>query len=341
MKVLVTGGAGYIGSHTVLELLNAGHDVVVIDNLCNSSLESLKRVESLTNKCITFYQVDIRDALKVCEVLGKHPDIKSTIHFAALKAVGESMQIPLKYYQNNVHGTVTLLEELQKANIKNFVFSSSATVYGEDAPVPYIETLKTGIPSSAYGKSKLMIEQVLADLVKSDNSFKVVNLRYFNPIGAHESGLIGEDPNGIPNNLMPFVSQVAVGKRDKLSIFGKNYPTNDGTCERDYLHVVDLALGHIRALEWLEQQSKGLCEAFNLGTGKPLSVLDIVNTFTKVSNVDIPYEFSEPREGDLPAFWADADKAKSELNWVAEKTIEDMMRDTWRWQSQNPNGYKD
>jgi UDP-glucose 4-epimerase len=340
MKVLVTGGAGYIGSHTVLELLNAGHEVVVIDNLCNSSLESLKRVELLTSKTITFYQVDIRNGDGISNVLAQHPDISATIHFAALKAVGESTQIPLQYYQNNVHGTVTLLEVLQKAKITNFVFSSSATVYGEGAPVPYIETLKTGIPSSAYGKSKLMIEQILSDLVKSDTSFKIACLRYFNPIGAHESGMIGEDPNGIPNNLMPFVAQVAVGKRDKLSIFGNDYPTNDGTCERDYLHVVDLAQGHVKALDWLDKQSKGICEAFNLGTGNPLSVLDIVNKFSQVTNVNIPYEFAPQREGDLPAFWADADKAKVELNWIADKSLEDMMEDTWRWQSKNPQGYK-
>jgi UDP-glucose 4-epimerase len=339
MKVLVTGGAGYIGSHTALELLHAGHEVVVIDNLCNSSLESLKRVELLTNKTITFYQVDIRDGDEISNVLAQHPDINATIHFAALKAVGESTQIPLKYYQNNVYGTLTLLEALQKAKITNFVFSSSATVYGEDAPVPYVETLKTGIPSSAYGKSKLMIEQILSDLVKSDPSFKVACLRYFNPIGAHESGMIGEDPNGIPNNLMPFVAQVAVGKRDKLSIFGNDYPTNDGTCERDYLHVVDLAHGHVKALEWLDKQSNGICEAFNLGTGNPLSVLEIVNEFSKVTNVNIPYEYASQREGDLPAFWANADKAKVELNWTADKSLEDMMRDTWHWQSSNPQGY--
>jgi UDP-glucose 4-epimerase len=339
MKVLVTGGAGYIGSHTTLELLNAGHDVVVIDNLCNSSLESLKRVELLTNKTVSFYQVDICDGDKISDVLAKHPDISATIHFAALKAVGESTQIPLTYYQNNVHGTVTLLQELQKAKITNFVFSSSATVYGEDTPVPYVETLKTGVPSSAYGKSKLMIEQILSDLVKSDPSFKIACLRYFNPIGAHESGMIGEDPNGIPNNLMPFVAQVAVGKRDKLFIFGNDYPTNDGTCERDYLHVVDLAHGHVKALEWLDNQSAGISEAFNLGTGNPLSVLEIVNEFSKVTKVNIPYEYAPQREGDLPAFWANADKAKLELNWTADKSLEDMMKDTWHWQSNNPQGY--
>ncbi|MDU0114584.1 UDP-glucose 4-epimerase GalE [Psychrosphaera aquimarina] len=340
MKVLVTGGAGYIGSHTVLELLNVGYEVVVIDNLCNSSIESLNRVEELTNKKVTFYQVDICDREKVREVLRIHSDIAATIHFAALKAVGESTQIPLKYYQNNVHGTVSLLEELQQAEIYNFVFSSSATVYGEEAPVPYVETLKTGVPSSAYGKSKLMIEQVLEDLVKSDTKFKVANLRYFNPIGAHESGQIGEDPNGIPNNLMPFVSQVAVGKREKLSIFGNDYPTKDGTCERDYLHVVDLAHGHVKALEWLEDQSAGICEAFNLGTGNPLSVLEIVNKFSQVTGTNIPYEYAPQREGDLPAFWADAEKAKTKLNWTADKSLEDMMRDTWNWQSNNPQGYK-
>jgi UDP-glucose 4-epimerase len=339
MKILVTGGAGYIGSHTVLELLNASYEVVVVDSLINSSKDSLHRVEQLTGKKVSFYQIDISDKDSMLKVLSEHSDIDATIHFAALKAVGESNQIPLIYYQNNVHGTLSLLEVLKECGKKNFVFSSSATVYGEEAPVPYVETLKTGIPSSAYGKSKLMIEQVLGDLVGSDSHFRVANLRYFNPIGAHESGQIGEDPNGIPNNLMPFIAQVAVGKRDKLSIFGGDYPTKDGTCERDYLHVVDLAVGHVKALDWLLKQDLGIFESFNLGTGTPLSVLEIVNKFVEITNVNINYEIVGRRAGDLPAFWANAEKAKQLLNWTAEKSLNDMMRDTWRWQSQNPNGY--
>ncbi|MGB0938397.1 MAG: UDP-glucose 4-epimerase GalE [Colwellia sp.] len=339
MQVLVTGGAGYIGSHTVLSLLENNIEVVVFDNLINSSIESLNRVEKLTGKSIHFVKGDIRDKPALDELF-KQYSIDAVIHFAALKAVGESSQIPLSYYENNVHGSVCLLETMQQHKVNNFIFSSSATVYGEENDVPYVETMKLGTPSSPYGASKVMVERVLADLALSDKNFRAVSLRYFNPIGAHESGQIGEDPTGIPNNLLPFVAQVAVGKRDKLSIFGDDYPTRDGSCERDYLHVCDLAQGHVAALEWLNnhKEFQGV-EAFNLGTGNGTSVFDIVKAFEKTINNKIPYEVSPRREGDLPAFWANATKANKALNWHASRSLEAMMEDTWRWQSNNPDGY--
>ncbi|MCJ8292941.1 MAG: UDP-glucose 4-epimerase GalE [Colwellia sp.] len=339
MKVLVTGGAGYIGSHTVLSLLENNYDVIVYDNLANSSLESIDRVEKLTGKKVEFVEGDICDKEKLSQLF-KQSAIDAVIHFAALKAVGESAAIPLSYYQNNVHGTVCILEVMQQHQVHNFIFSSSATVYGEENDVPYVETMKLGTPSSPYGASKVMVERILADLALSDNKFRGVSLRYFNPIGAHESGNIGEDPKGIPNNLLPYVAQVAVGKRDKLSIFGDDYPTKDGSCERDYLHVMDLAQGHVAALDWLNRHSdfRGV-EAFNLGTGNGVSVFAIVKAFEQAINKTIPFEVSPRRAGDLPAFWANASKANKELNWQANRSLEQMMTDTWRWQSNNPNGF--
>ncbi|WP_019028866.1 UDP-glucose 4-epimerase GalE [Colwellia piezophila] len=341
MQVLVTGGAGYIGSHTVLSLLENNYDVIVYDNLTNSSLESIKRVEKLTSKKVKFVEGDICDKEKLSQLF-KQSDIDAVIHFAALKAVGESAEIPLRYYQNNVHGTVCILEVMQQYQVHNFIFSSSATVYGEENDVPYVETMKLGSPSSPYGASKVMVERILADLALSDNKFRGVSLRYFNPIGAHESGEIGEDPKGIPNNLLPYIAQVAVGKRDKLSVFGEDFPTKDGSCERDYLHVMDLAQGHVAALDWLDRHSEfNGVEAFNLGTGNGVSVFAIVQAFEKAINKAIPFEVSPRRAGDLSAFWANASKANKELNWHANRSLEQMMTDTWRWQSNNPNGFLD
>jgi UDP-glucose 4-epimerase len=339
MQVLVTGGAGYIGSHTVLLLLENNYDVIVYDNLVNSSFESINRVEKLTGKSVEFVEGDICDKEKLSHVFEKFT-IDAVIHFAALKAVGESAQIPLSYYQNNVHGSVCLLEVMEKHNVHNFIFSSSATVYGEENDVPYVETMKLGTPSSPYGASKVMVERVLGDVALSDAKFRGVSLRYFNPIGAHESGEIGEDPTGIPNNLLPYVAQVAVGKRDKLSIFGGDYPTADGSCERDYLHVMDLGQGHVAALDWLNcnTEFRGV-EAFNLGTGNGVSVFAIVKAFEQTINKTIPFEVSPRRAGDLPVFWANANKANNELNWQASRSLEQMMTDTWRWQLNNPNGY--
>ena len=340
MKILVTGGAGYIGSHTVLSLLTNGYDVIVYDNLCNSSEVSLTRVEKLAGKKITFIEGDIRNTASLNSVFSQH-NISAVIHFAALKAVGESAQIPLNYYQNNVHGTICLLEAMQQHKVQNFIFSSSATVYGEENDVPYVETMQLGTPSSPYGASKVMVERVMADLALANSTFRGVSLRYFNPIGAHESGDIGEDPKGIPNNLLPYVAQVAVGKRDKLHIFGDDYPTTDGSCERDYLHVMDLAEGHVAALNWLNNNADFTgVEAFNLGTGNAISVFAIVKSFEQAINNTIPFEVSPRRAGDLPAFWANANKAAEQLNWQATRGLNQMMVDTWHWQSKNPNGYE-
>lgn len=336
MKVLVTGGAGYIGSHTVVELLNADHEVIVVDNLCNSSFESINRVKEITGKDLEFFELDITDRDQLSIFLQANKDIDAVIHFAALKAVGESTQMPLTYYQNNVHGTLTLLEELDKAGIYNFVFSSSATVYGDPASVP----IKEDFPTSAtnpYGQSKLMMEIILKDVAASNPNWSISLLRYFNPIGAHVSGLIGEDPNGIPNNLMPFIAQVGVGKREKLSVFGDDYPTPDGTGVRDYIHVVDLAKGHLKALNKL-QEVEGVI-THNLGTGNGYSVLEMVKAFEKVSGKDVPYEIVARRPGDIAECWADPALAAEELGWTAEKGLEEMMEDTWRWQSSNPNGF--
>ncbi|MFD2632086.1 UDP-glucose 4-epimerase GalE [Idiomarina piscisalsi] len=336
MTILVTGGAGYIGSHTVLELLTSGYDVVVLDNLCNASAESLKRVELLTGKTVTFYKADIRDRAAVDGIFERHR-IEAVIHFAGLKAVGESTAKPLDYYSVNVSGSVVLAQAMAAAGVTKLIFSSSATVYGEDAPVPYREDMPRGKTSNPYGTSKAMVEQILTDISFADERWSAVLLRYFNPFGAHLSGQIGEDPQGVPNNLMPFIAQVAVGRRESLSIFGDDYDTKDGTCERDYLHVVDLAKGHVLALKATEQSGTHI---YNLGTGKATSVKQVVQAFERVTGVTIPYSIAPRRAGDLPAFWAEASKAFSELGWRAEMGIDDMMRDTWRWQQNNPNGYR-
>lgn len=337
MAVLVTGGAGYIGSHTVLALLERGDEVVVLDNLCNASQEALRRVAALAGKSPVFVEGDVRDRQCLQALFAKHR-ISDVIHFAALKAVGESTRMPLEYYENNVAGTVILLEEMRNAGVWNFIFSSSATVYGENAPVPYVETTPIGGTTSPYGTSKLMTEQVMQDFAKAEPRFNAIALRYFNPVGAHHSGQIGEDPSGIPNNLLPYIAQVAIGKLARLGVFGGDYNTPDGTCQRDYIHVVDLAEGHLKALDHL-QQSQG-CKAYNLGAGKGYSVLQMIAAFEKASGKTIPFEIKPRRSGDLPAFWADPSLAERELGWKVSRGIDEMMRDTWRWQSQNPNGYR-
>ena len=335
MSILVTGGAGYIGTHTIVELLNNNQDVVVLDNLSNSSEEALRRVERITGKSVTFYQGDVLDSMCLDGIFETHA-IDSVIHFAGLKAVGESVAKPLKYYQNNVTGTLVLCEAMAKANVKNLVFSSSATVYGDPASLPITEDFPTGA-TNPYGQSKLMVEHVLTDLAASDASWNIAVLRYFNPVGAHESGLIGEDPNDIPNNLMPFITQVAVGKRQQLSVFGSDYDTHDGTGVRDYIHVVDLAQGHLKALNKLSE-NPGLV-TYNLGTGQGYSVLDMVKAFEKASDKTIAYQLSERRAGDIAACYANPDKAFNELGWKATHTIDDMTASSWLWQSTNPDGY--
>lgn len=336
-KVLVTGGAGYIGSHTCVELLNAGYDIVVIDSLSNSKPEALRRVQQVTGKDFPFYPIDLLDRDELETVFAKH-SIDAVIHFAGLKAVGESVEIPLHYYHNNVTGTIHLCKVMQEYGVKNIVFSSSATVYGMPERVPITENFPLQA-TNPYGRTKLMIEEILRDLYVSDQDWSIALLRYFNPIGAHESGLIGEDPNGIPNNLMPYITQVAVGKLKELRVFGNDYPTIDGTGVRDYIHVVDLAKGHVKALEKV-LQTTGV-EAYNLGTGKGYSVLELVSAFEKVTGIKIPYKIVDRRPGDVAICYADPTKAKEGLGWVAERGIEDMCRDAWRWQSQNPNGYED
>ncbi|HFI0344453.1 TPA: UDP-glucose 4-epimerase GalE [Streptococcus suis] len=336
MSILVTGGAGYIGSHTVVELLELGKDVVIVDDLSNASILVLDRIEEITGKRPTFYQLDVADKDGLRQVFKKE-DIEAAIHFAAFKAVGESVQKPGAYYENNIMSILSLVEVMAEFGVKKIVFSSSATVYGSLNPSPYQEDMPVGVPTSPYGQTKVMCEQILRDIYVSDSDWSISLLRYFNPIGAHESGLIGEDPSGIPNNLMPFVAQVAVGKREFLNIWGNKYDTIDGTCERDYIHVVDLAKGHVRALEKLDEANQ--VYTYNLGSGKGTSVLQLVTTFIEVTGVDVPYKFAENRPGDLPSFYANADKAWKELNWKTEKTIEDMCRDTWNWQSKNPNGF--
>ncbi len=336
MKILVTGGAGYIGSHTVLLLLENGYDVVVVDNLCNSSFESLRRVMDITGKTVDFYECDINDADKLDEIFSKH-DISSVIHFAGLKAVGESVSIPLRYYENNLTGTFTLLEVMIKHNVKKIVFSSSATVYGDPHKVPITEDM----PNSAtnpYGRTKLFLEQILSDVYVSDKEFSVSLLRYFNPIGAHKSGRIGENPKGIPNNLMPYITQVASGKLQQLSVFGDDYNTHDGTGVRDYIHVMDLAMGHLKAIEYI--QDKNGVFVHNLGTGTGYSVLDLVKAFEEANGIKVSYQIVARRPGDIAACYADPTKAKEELGWQAEKDIVDMCRDAWNWQKQNPNGYE-
>jgi len=339
MTVLVTGGAGYIGSHTLVCLLNLGYEVVVYDNLVNSSIKALRRVEEIAGKDLEFVEGDVTDSRGLDDLFAKY-SIDAVIHFAALKAVGESSQRPLQYYETNVYGSLCLLKAMEKAGVNHFVYSSSATVYGEMNPSPYVETMELGSPSSPYGASKVMVERVLTDTARVNPKFRAISLRYFNPVGAHPSGLIGEDPSGIPNNLLPFITQVAVGLRDSLSVFGGDYPTADGTCIRDYLHVMDLAEGHVVAIDWLAEQSNfNGVEAFNLGAGTGVSVLEIIASFEAATHQKINFEIVERRAGDLPAFWANADKADKVLNWQAKRTLVEMMEDAWRWQSKNPNGY--
>jgi UDP-glucose 4-epimerase len=337
MKILVTGGAGYIGSHTVVELLNAGYDVVVLDNLSNSKEEALKRVKRITGKDFKFYLKDLNYIDEIREVFAAEK-IDAVIHFAGLKAVGESVRIPLRYYQNNINGTLNLIQAMTEYNVKNIVFSSSATVYGNPHAVP----IKEDFPLSAtnpYGRTKLFIEQILADVYQSDKNFNIVVLRYFNPIGAHKSGLIGEDPNGIPNNLMPYITQVAIGKLPYLNVFGDDYDTPDGTGVRDYIHVVDLAVGHIKSLDVIKR-SCGY-KVYNLGTGRGYSVLEVVNAFKDANNVDIPYKIAPRRPGDVAVNYADPSLAQKELGWKAENGIFEMCADSWNWQKNNPQGYDD
>ena len=337
MSILVTGGAGFIGSHTVIELQNAGYEVVVLDNLSNSSRESLKRVEKITGKAVPFYEADIRDTEALDDVFAKEK-IEGCIHFAGLKAVGESVRKPLEYYENNISGTLNLVKVMRKYNCKNIIFSSSATVYGDPAFVPITEECPKGTCTNPYGWTKSMLEQILTDLHTADPEWNVVLLRYFNPIGAHKSGTIGENPNGIPNNLMPYVTQVAVGKLKELGVFGNDYDTPDGTGVRDYIHVVDLAAGHVKAIKKLEERA-GLC-LYNLGTGHGYSVLDIVKNFEEATGVKIPYVIKERRPGDIATCYADASKAKKELGWEAKYGIKEMCEDSWRWQKNNPNGFE-
>ena len=338
MKVLVTGGAGYIGSHTCVELLNTGYEVVVIDNLCNSNPESLNRVQELTGKNLTFYKGDVRDEALLTKIFAdEKPDC--VIHFAGLKAVGESVAMPWEYYDNNLNSTLVLTKVMKKAGMKNLIFSSSATVYTADNEMPLKETSRTGNCTNPYGWTKYMTEQILSGMSHAEADWSIVLLRYFNPIGAHESGRIGEDPRGIPNNLMPYITQVAVGRRDHLSVFGDDYDTPDGTGVRDYIHVVDLARGHVAAVKYATE-NKG-CEVFNLGTGTGYSVLDMVHAFIDVNRVPVPYEITERRPGDLAVCYADPAKSAEKLGWKAEKNLSDMCRDSWNWQSKNPMGYQE
>ena len=338
MAILVTGGAGYIGSHTVVELLNAGEKVVVLDNLCNSSPKSLERVKQITGKEAIFYQGDILDRALLQKIFAEHR-IRSVIHFAGLKAVGESVQKPAEYYMNNVAGTIVLIQEMKKAGVWNLVFSSSATVYGDPKVVPITEDCEVGGTTNPYGTSKYMVEQILRDVAKAEPQFSMTILRYFNPVGAHESGVIGEDPNGIPNNLLPYISQVAIGKLSQLSVFGSDYDTHDGTGVRDYIHVVDLAVGHLKALQRHEDDA-GL-HIYNLGTGHGYSVLDMVKAFEQANGIEILYKLVERRPGDIATCYSDPSLAAKELGWMAQRDLQTMMKDTWNWQKNNPKGYKD
>ena len=338
MAILVTGGAGYIGSHTVVELQNAGYDVVVIDNLCNSSEKALDRVSKITGKPVKFYKADILDREALNEVFDKE-EIDSCIHFAGLKAVGESVAKPWEYYNNNIAGTLTLVDVMRQNGCKNIIFSSSATVYGDPAEIPITENCPKGQCTNPYGWTKSMLEQILTDIQKADPEWNVILLRYFNPIGAHKSGTMGENPNGIPNNLMPYISQVAVGKLEKLGVFGDDYDTPDGTGVRDYIHVVDLAIGHVKAVDKLAQSEPDV-RIYNLGTGKGFSVLQMIEAFSKACGKQIPYVIKPRRPGDIAECYADAALAKKELGWEAERGIDEMCEDSWRWQSNNPNGYR-
>ncbi len=339
MKILVTGGAGYIGTHTCVVLLEKGYDVVVVDNLCNSKKVAVDRVEELAGKKVSFYPYDVRDAEKLREVFQKEK-IDAVIHFAGLKAVGESVSIPLRYYQNNLESTLTLLQVMEEFDVRNFVFSSSATVYGDPVSMPITEDFPTGATTNPYGTTKVMIERILMDYAHAKPDFNPVILRYFNPVGAHESGKLGEDPNGIPNNLAPYIAQTAVGKREKVHVFGNDYPTPDGTGVRDYIHVVDLAEGHAAALKLFEKGGCGL-RVYNLGTGHGCSVLEVIAAFSKAVGKEIPYVIEGRRPGDIAACYADCSKAERELGWKAAKNLDDMCTDTWRWQRMNPNGFEE
>ena len=338
MTILVTGGAGFIGSHTCVELLDAGYDTIILDNLCNSKSESIKRIEEITGKSAKFYNGDIRDRAFLDKVFSENR-IDGVIHFAGLKAVGESVQKPLEYYDNNIGGTVTLLEAMRDAGCKRIVFSSSATVYGAENESPLREDMPEGKTTNPYGTTKLYIERILRDTYAADNSWSICLLRYFNPIGAHKSGRIGEDPNGIPNNLVPYIAKVAVGKLDHITVFGDDYPTPDGTGVRDYIHVVDLAIGHIRAVEKIADETG--CFTYNLGTGKGYSVLDVIHAFEKACVHPLKYEIAARRAGDLATCYSDPSKAGRELGWKAERDIDEMCEDSWRWRSSNPDGYAD
>ena len=338
MKILVTGGAGYIGSHTCVELLNAGYDVVVVDNLYNASPKALDRVKEITGKDLTFYEADIRDR-EALEAIFAKENVDAVIHFAGLKAVGESVAKPLEYYENNIAGTVNLCFAMRKYNVKNIIFSSSATVYGDPAQIPITEECPKGTCTNPYGSTKWMLEQILVDLHTADPEWNVILLRYFNPIGAHKSGLIGEDPKGIPNNLLPYVAQVAIGKLECLGVFGDDYDTPDGTGVRDYIHVVDLAVGHVKAIEKLKDK-EGV-SVYNLGTGNGYSVLQVVHAFEKACGHPIKYQIKPRRAGDIATCYCDPQKAKKELGWEAQYNIEDMCADSWNWQKKNPNGYED
>lgn len=335
--ILVTGGAGYIGSHTCVELLESGYDVVVVDNLCNSSKEALNRVEQITGKKVKFYEIDIADREAMSRVFEEN-DIFAVIHFAGLKAVGESVQKPLEYYKNNISGTLEMCQVMREHNVKNIIFSSSATVYGDPETVPITEECPKGQCTNPYGWTKSMLEQILTDIQKADPEWNVILLRYFNPIGAHKSGLMGEDPNGIPNNLMPYVMKVAIGQLPHVNVFGNDYPTPDGTGVRDYIHVVDLAVGHVKAIKKIEE-NPGV-KIYNLGTGIGYSVLDVINNVSKAVGKDIPYVITERRAGDIAECYSDATLAKEELGWEAENGIEEMCEDSWNWQQKNPNGYR-
>ncbi|KMW71710.1 UDP-glucose 4-epimerase [Photorhabdus luminescens subsp. luminescens] len=337
MTILITGGAGYIGSHAVLALLERGADVVVIDNLFNSSPESLHRVEKLTGKSVRFYQGDMLD-LNLLHKIFQENKIETVIHFAGLKAVGESTRKPLEYYQNNVTGTLVLLQAMHTNGVHQLIFSSSATVYGDPEFVPLTENAKVGGTTNPYGTSKLMVEQILKDFAAAEPSFKITSLRYFNPVGAHPSGIIGEDPNGIPNNLLPYITQVAIDRLECLSVYGNDYPTKDGTGVRDYIHVMDLAEGHIAAIDYLNKQPS--YEVFNLGTGAGYSVLELLHAFEKASGKDIPYKITDRRPGDIAECWSDPSRARNILGWQATRNIDDMMRDSWNWQKNNPHGFR-
>ncbi len=338
MRILVTGGAGYIGSHTCVELLQAGHEVVVVDNLYNASEKALKRVEEITGKTLTFYLADIRDAQAMEDIFEKEA-IDAVIHFAGLKAVGESVVKPVEYYENNIAGTLNLITAMKNHNVKKIIFSSSATVYGDPAFIPITEECPKGTCTNPYGWTKWMLEQILTDLHTADPEWSVILLRYFNPIGAHQSGRIGEDPKGIPNNLLPYVAQVAIGKLECVGVFGNDYDTPDGTGVRDYIHVVDLAKGHVKALAKFQEEAE--VRVYNLGTGHGYSVLDVVKAFSKACGHELPYQIKPRRAGDIAMCYCDPKKAERELGWVAEYDMEDMCRDSWRWQSNNPDGYRE